>query len=136
MPLHQKERQSGYLAEPLLHTSEEDALGARKPVTMKQQGQFIPYSSASSSTVMLINQRKWNDILAVGNIEEKSFKISKLMTRLVRHQGHPQEDDEATEWRSLFPAVCRGHLDSPNGRSQCGWTIRGEEVTRKDFCVA
>ena len=79
-------RQSGHLAEPLLQTSEEDALGARKPVTMKQQGQFISYSSSSSSTAMPINQRKWNDISPVGRIGTKAYNISKLMTRLLRHQ--------------------------------------------------
>ena len=56
---------------------EEVARGAPKPVARKQHEQFVLSSSSSSSTIMLIDQRKWNDIRAVGNIEEKSFKISK-----------------------------------------------------------
>ena len=37
------------------------------------------------------DRRKWNDIAVVGNMDEKSFKISKQMTRLLRRQGHPRE---------------------------------------------
>ena len=33
----------------------------------------------------------------------------------------------------LFVAVTLTHH---NGRGQCGWTIRGEEETRKDVCIA
>ena len=45
---------------------EDVASSAGKLVAIKQQEQFIPYSSSSSSssTVMPINQRKWNDISA------------------------------------------------------------------------
>ena len=67
---------------------EEVALGAGKPVATEQQ--FTPSSASSSPTIMPIDQRKWNDILAVGNIDELSFKISKQITRLQRHQGHPR----------------------------------------------
>ena len=74
-----------------IHHYEEVTLVAVKPVAAKQHEQFIPFSSSSSSTCMPIDQRKWNDILAVGNIGEESFKISKKMTRILRHHGHHQE---------------------------------------------
>ena len=49
---------------------------------------------SSSSTILPINQRKWNDIPAVGRIDDTGYKILTLMTRLSRHEGYPREDDE------------------------------------------
>ena len=60
---------------------EEMAFDAEKPVTTKRQEQIIPSSSSSSTTIMPIDQRKWNDILAVGYFDEESCKISKKMIR-------------------------------------------------------
>ena len=68
-------------------------------VVMKQKEQLKPYSS--SSATLPINQQTWNDISAVGRIGDKADKISKLMTRLLRHEGYPREDDGALEWRKL-----------------------------------
>ena len=62
---------------------EEMAFGAEKPVARKRQEQIIPSSSSSSTTIMPINQRKWNDILALGHFDEESCKISKKMPRLL-----------------------------------------------------
>ena len=70
--------------EKLIHY-EELALGAKKPIATKQQELSIPSSSSSSSTLLPIGQRKWHDIPAVGYIDEESLKISKKMTRLLRH---------------------------------------------------
>ena len=44
---------------------------AGKPVAINQQHQFIP--SSSSSAIMPINQRKWNDISAVGRIDDAAY---------------------------------------------------------------
>ena len=74
--------------------------------------------------------------LPLGNIDEKSFKISKQMTRLLRHQGHPRENDGAIEWRRLLPAFCRDHPDAPKWTNQTWTTICREDVTKKDFSVA
>ena len=62
---------------------EEMEFGAEKPVTTKRQEQIIPSSSSSSTTIMPIDQRKWNDILAVGYLDEESCKISKKTIRLL-----------------------------------------------------
>ena len=94
---------------------EEVAPSAGKPVATKQQKQYIPSSSSSSSTVMPIDQRKWNDISAVGKIDDNSYKISKLMTRLLRHQGYLREDDGTIEWRKFLPLFYREHCLDPNG---------------------
>ena len=80
---------------PIHH--EEVATGAGQLVAMKQKEQFIPSSSSSSSTIMPINQWRWNDISAVGRIDDKAHRISKPMTRLLWHDGYPREDDVATE---------------------------------------
>ena len=50
---------------------EEVALGSGPPAATTQKEQFIP----SSSTILQTNQRKWIDISAVGNIDQKSLKI-------------------------------------------------------------
>ena len=55
---------------------EKMAPSARKPVATKQQEQIIPSSSSPSTTLMAIDQHKWNDIPTVGNIDEECFKIS------------------------------------------------------------
>ena len=83
---------------------EDVASSAGKLVAIKQQEQFIPSSSSSSSssTMMPINQRKWNDISAVEKLDDTSYKISKQMTRLLRHQGYHREDDGAIERRELL----------------------------------
>ena len=67
-------------------------------VAMKQKGQSIPSSSSSSSILLLINQRKWNDMPAVGRIDGNAFTISKLMTRLLREDG-------AIGWRKVVACV-------------------------------
>ena len=88
---------------------EEVATSAGQLVAMKQKDQ----SSSSSSSTMPIKQRKWNDISAVGNIDDKSYKISKKMTRLQRHQGYLRDDNGAIEWRQMLRMFCREHLDAP-----------------------
>ena len=99
-----------------IHYYEDVTLGAVKPVATKQHEQFIPFSSSSSSTCTPIDQREWNDILAVGNIDEESFKIPKKMTRLPRHHGHLPEMMEQLggEGCCLCPVVIT--LAHRNGR--------------------
>ena len=84
---------------PVLY--EEASSSTGKLVAMKQKEQIIP--SSSWSTTSLINQRKWNDIPVAGRIDGNSYKISKLMTRLLRHHGYPREGDGAIEWKKLLP---------------------------------
>ena len=74
---------------------------------------------------------------AVGHMDEKSFKISKQMTRLLRHQGHPLGKDVAIEWRRLLPSFCRGHPDAPKWTNQI-WTDclqRGRDKKRFQCCL-
>ena len=82
---------------------EEVASSAGKLVAITQKEQFIPSSSSSLSTVMPINQRQSNYISATGKIDDRSNKISELVTRLLRHQGYLREDDgrehpDAQKW--------------------------------------
>ena len=44
----------------------------RRPVATKQKEQFTPSSSALSTIVVPIDQRKWKDIPAVEYVDEKS----------------------------------------------------------------
>ena len=60
------------------------------------------WDSSRSSTISPINQRKWKGVSSVGRIDGSSLKISKLMTRLLRHEGYPREDVGAIEWRRLL----------------------------------
>ena len=92
------------------------AFGAEKLSATKQQEHFIP--SSSSSTIMPIDQRKWNDILAVGNVNGKSFKILKKMTRILQHPGFPLENDGAIEWKRLLLMFCRDRFDAPKWTNQ------------------
>ena len=108
-----------------------------KSVTTKQQEQFISSSSSSSSTITPIDQRKWNDIPVVGNIDAKSFKISKQMIRMLRHQGHPRQNDWAIEWRRLLPMFCRDHLDAQKWTNQMwiGNLQRRSDKKRLEHCL-
>ena len=40
-------------------------------------------------------------------------EISKLMTRLLGHEGYPRQDDGATEWRKLLPVFFCTHPNAP-----------------------
>ena len=71
---------------------------------------------------MRINLRR--DISAVGNVDDKSYKISKHITRLLRHQGYPRED------LCLSRSPWRTEMDGANTDRQ-----PGEVTTRKDFSV-
>ena len=60
-------------------------------------------------------QRKWNDIPAVGHIDEESSKISKQMTRPQRHQSHPRENDGGIEMSCLrFIVITLTHQSGRN----------------------
>ena len=109
------------------------------------RGHPLRQNNRNDSYHLLSSSRKWNDNLAVGNIDEDSFKISKK-TRLLRHQGHPRESDGAIEWRRLLPKFCRDHTVAPQWTTQ-KWIDhlqRGSDtkrfqyglVTRKDVSVA
>ena len=52
---------------------EEVATNTGKPFATKQLEQFTPSLSSSSTTVMAIDHRKWNDILAAGYIDEQTI---------------------------------------------------------------
>ena len=69
----------------------------------KTEGTSNPPLSSPSSVVVQIDQRKWNDILAVDYVDEVSlfFRVSKTMTRTPRHRGLHREADVAMEWNIL-----------------------------------
>ena len=89
---------------------EEVATSAEQPVSMKRKEQFIPSSSSSSSTIMPINQRTCNDIRR-WNIDDQGLQNLKLLARFLRHQGYPQEDDGAIEWREVLLPFYREHFE-------------------------
>ena len=98
-----------------------------KLVAMKQKEQVIP---SSSSSTLLINLWTWNDIHAVGRIDCYCFNVSKLMTRLYRHQGYPREDDGAIEWRKLLPMFSPDFLEVKTWPKQA-WLNRLEKASDK-----
>ena len=91
-------------------------------VATKQQEQFISSSSSFSTTVMPIDQRKWNDIPAVEYIDEASFNISKKINRILRHQGHHREHGGAMESNRLLPFLCQCHPEAPTWTNQT-WMV-------------
>ena len=54
---------------------------------MKQKEQFLPIFIFVNN--LTDQSTKWNDIPAVGRIDGYSYEISKMKTRLLRHQGDP-----------------------------------------------
>ena len=58
---------------------------------------------------MLINQQKCNDISAVGRINDRAYRISKVMTRLPQHERYLREDDGAMNSESVSPVFYREH---------------------------
>ena len=94
------------------------------------------FLSSSSTTVLPIDQRKWNDIL-VGYFDEESVNVSKTMTRIPRHQGRQREKDEALEWRRLLPMFCRDHPDASKRTNQMwrDYLQRGSHKKRFQYCL-
>ena len=63
---------------------------------------------------MPIDQREWNDILAVGYIDEESFNVSKTMIRILMHRGLHREKDGASGMENIVAHVlCREHRNAP-----------------------
>ena len=105
MPLQNDGSQSWIVTSRGMNNYEEVASSIGKPVATKQKEQFISSLSSSSTTVMPIDQRQWNDILAVEYVDEESFSfsVSKSMTRTLRHR----EVDGAMEWNRWLLVSCR-----------------------------
>ena len=64
---------------------------------------------------VLIDQRRWKDILAVDYVDKRSlsFRVSTTMTRIPRHQGSRREEDGARDWKTLLHMVCRDDENAP-----------------------
>ena len=76
---------------------------------MREQARFVP-----------IDQRKWNDIPAVDYVSRRSlsWRVLKIIAKMLRHQGSGREDDVAIDWNTLLPLLCRDYEYENAGR----WT--------------
>ena len=124
---------------------EEASSSTGKPIAMEQREQLVP--SSSSSSTLPIRQREWNDISAVPQVmDDNCRRISKIMTRIVGHDGYPREDDGAIEWRKLLLVFHREHPEAKKWTGLLGegkqqeiisillgfkWTIQGHSGGNK-----
>ena len=76
----------------------------------------------------------WKDIPAVRRIGKYSNTISKIMTRLLRHQGDPREDEGAIEWRKLLLRFYPGYFDVKKWTKQT-WLNHPEKGRNKNTSV-
>ena len=83
----------------------------QSPITLdatKQKGESNAPLPSFSKMFAPIDQRKWKDILVVDE-GSLSFRVSKTMTRILRHQGSHREDDGAMDWDTLLHMPCRNY---------------------------
>ena len=83
---------------------------------------------------MPINQRKWFDILAVGKTDEKSFKVSKKMTRPRRHQNLIENMMEQLSGECCYLCSVVTFLTLHTGQIECGFSTCREEETKEIQC--
>ena len=84
------------------------------------------------------NLRKWIDINPEGTSDNESFKVAKMMTRLLRHGALLLEEDVAVEWKILTPLFYRDFVSAPH------WSFRmwlhhlkkgGSDKNRFQYCL-
>ena len=112
--------------------------GIGKPIATKQKGQSSPQSYLVSELFVPIDQRKWTDIPAVDDVI-LSWRVSKIMTKMLRHHGLHQKDDGAIDWNSLLPMSCRV-FENENARrwSTTEWLDllhQGSDKKRFQYCL-
>ena len=63
----------------------------------------IPQSNLVSKMFVPNDQRKWDGIPAVDYVSRRSFpwRVSKIMTKMLRLHGSHREDDGAIDWNSF-----------------------------------
>ena len=97
--------------------------------------------SNCSKEVLLIGERKWNDIPACQDFRGHTFEaeVSKLVMRLVRHYDQDErETDGAVHWNSMGPKLRKafekagGHKFSDNDWLQK--IYKGSNKTRFRYC--
>ena len=73
--------------------------GTEKPVATKQKGQSRPQSYLVSKMFLPIDQGQWKDIPAVDDVRKRSlsWRVSKIMTNMLRHHGVHREDGGASD---------------------------------------
>ena len=86
---------------------EEMVTGMEKPVATKHKRQSIAPLPSFSKIFVPIDQRTWNDILAVDHVNKisLSYGVSKTMTGILRHHGCHREDGGAIDWNTLVTCV-------------------------------
>ena len=93
-----------------------------------------------SKEFILIDRRKWDDILACNNVEWYSLAwiISKRLTVLVRYRELDRVTIGAVHWSFLFRKL-RRDFESGGARTfsdSQGWVIHTKEATNPDFSIA
>ena len=105
--------------------------GTEKSVATKQKKQAGPQSYPVSKTFVPVDHWKWNDISAVDYVSKGSlsWRVSKIMTKMLRHHGLHREDDRVIDWNSLLPTLYRDFERENAGR----WSskeVAGSSSTR------
>ena len=112
-----------------------------KSIATKQQEQSSTPSHPPSHTFIPIDQRKWNDMLAVSYVmrEFPAWSVSKIVTKVSRHHGFHREDDGAIDWNSLLPKLRRDFEKEDVGSfSNSQWLDllhRGSNKKRFQYCL-
>ena len=83
------------------------ATGMTKPLRQNTRGNQVHHHIPSPRCSYRIDQRKWNDIPAVDYVYKRflSYRLSKTLTRILRHQGSHREDDGALDWEDVVTYV-------------------------------
>ena len=96
-------------------SQEGNLAGAWKPFATKHKGEPSPQSDLVSKIFLQIDQRKWNDILAVDYVSKKRswpWRVSNIVTEMSRHRA----DDGAIGWNTLLRRLCRDFENDNAGR--------------------
>ena len=103
--------------ESVYHEGMATSSGTGKPVATKHKGQPSPRSNPVSKMFAPIDQRKWHDIPAVDYVSKRSlsWRVSKIMTKMVRHHGSHREDDGAIDWNTLTFVMPRHRIRECRG---------------------
>ena len=77
--------------------------GTEKPVATRHRGQSSPQSNLVSYMCVPPDHRKWNEVPAVDDVSKRSlsWRVSQIVTKILRHRGSHREDDGAIDWNNI-----------------------------------
>ena len=82
------------------HEEMASGTGIGKPIATEQRGQSSPPAYLPSKMFTPVDQRKWNGIPPASDVMKGTlaWRVSKIVTRVLRHHGVHREDDGAIDW--------------------------------------